>query len=84
MIIQACEAQEKYRNAAQELVKELDSFLSVEKDIPMLKEKPVPRKAVGCMLGLIAEIASYIKEHTPAGYLGATEAGFFNSHLSTN
>ena len=61
---QACENQEKCREAASELTKELDHFLMIEGELEFLREREESRRAVERMMEVIAEAASYISDHT--------------------
>ena len=61
-LLQACEKQEKCRDAARDLLNGLDDFLrfGFEKLEPELKERRETRKIVGEIARLITEISVYI------------------------
>ena len=61
---QACESQEKCKEAASDLMEELDQFLTIEEKLEFLREREESRRAVERMMEVIAEAASYISDHT--------------------
>ena len=66
-----CKEREECREAAHDLAEDLDSFLSLKKDVSAIEERQKCREAVGRMLELIAEIANYICNLASSGIKGA-------------
>ena len=61
---QACENQEKCKEAAAELTEELDQFLTIEGKLEFLREREESRRAVARMIEVITDAATYISENT--------------------
>ena len=68
--IQACESQEATRNAAEDLLAALDSFIDIYGAVPTIAARDKAKDAQRVILMLIARIASYIREHTSTKILG--------------
>ena len=61
---QACENQEKCKEAASDLTEELDWFLTIEGKLEFLREREESRQAVARMMEVISDAANYISSHT--------------------
>ena len=68
---QACEAQEQCCEAAQDLVDQLDIFLSVFGEEAILQQGKRTREAQNHMLILLARATDYIRNRTRTGAFGA-------------
>ena len=70
--IQACEAQETTRDAAQDMLDALASFLDIYGEETALQVRLKPKDAQKLMLLLIARIANYIRDQTKTGVRGTS------------
>ena len=61
---QACESQEKCKEAASDLTAELDHFLTIERKLEFLREREESRRAVERMMEVVTDAANYISSHT--------------------
>ena len=66
---QACENQEKCKEAASDLTEELDQFLTIEGRLGLLSEREESRRAVERMMEVITDAANYISSHTSTNLL---------------
>ena len=70
--IQACVQQESSRDAALELVGDLDSFLQLYGDGSLVQDRKRPQEAYTRMFLLVARIATYVHERTKSGMTGTS------------
>ena len=79
----ACEAQEKCRDAALELVDGLDVFVIIHEKIPELQRAKLTRRVVADILLLVARVSDYVRENTSESVIGqfALIVSFAESHV---
>ena len=73
--------QEKSREAALDLVGELDIFFADGEQVMKLQKQAEPMHAFNWMMELVGDITKYIVDKTSTGLLGECKACWSDSHL---
>lgn len=68
--LQACEKQEHCREAALDLLDQLDDFMKIGASVPELDGRVKSVQPVQDMLRLIDDIVGYVRKHTKGDYSG--------------
>ena len=66
----ACEKQKGCRDKAIDLIAMVEPFLEIEHHVQALRARKETQRAVEVMLGLISDIADYIREKTNRSIIG--------------